>query len=88
MSLHRYSLIPSSLKQFPTSLFQGISEDHLSGTSMDLLGPLLFFLDRNALAQLDREALKLRLEDLRQYCMPSDSFREMAALLTERRMLG
>ncbi|KAL7854456.1 hypothetical protein SRHO_G00166460 [Serrasalmus rhombeus] len=66
----------------------GISEDHLSGTSMDLLGPLLLFLDRDALAQVDREALKLRLEDLREYCMPSDSFREMAALLTERSMLG
>ncbi|XP_037401351.1 stereocilin [Pygocentrus nattereri] len=66
----------------------GISEDPLSGTSMDLLGPLLLFLDRDALAQVDREALKLRLEDLREYCMPFDSFREMAALLTERSMLG
>lgn len=55
---------------------------------MDLLGPLLLFLDRDALSHVDREALKLRLEELRQYCMPSDSFREMAALLTERSMLG
>ncbi|XP_072516145.1 stereocilin [Salminus brasiliensis] len=66
----------------------GISEDHLSGASMDLLGPLLLFLDRDALAQVDREALKLRLEDLRQYCMPSESLSEIAALLTERSLLG
>ncbi|XP_053094140.1 stereocilin [Pangasianodon hypophthalmus] len=65
-----------------------IAEDRLSGASMDLLGPLLFFLDRDMLSQVDREALKLRLEDLKQYCMPSDTFREMASLLTERSMLG
>ncbi|XP_027017151.2 stereocilin [Tachysurus fulvidraco] len=65
-----------------------ISEDRISGASMDLLGPLLFFLDRDMLSLVDREALKLRLEDLKQYCMPSDTFREMASLLTERTMLG
>ncbi|KAK3533942.1 hypothetical protein QTP70_034944, partial [Hemibagrus guttatus] len=65
-----------------------IAEDRISGASMDLLGPLLFFLDRDVLSQVDREALKLRLEDLKQYCMPSDTFREMASLLTERTMLG
>ncbi|XP_062869517.1 stereocilin [Trichomycterus rosablanca] len=66
----------------------GISEDRISGASMDLLGPLVFFLDRDVLSQVDREALKLRLEDLRQYCMPPDSFKEVAILLTERSMLG
>ncbi|XP_076880978.1 stereocilin [Brachyhypopomus gauderio] len=66
----------------------GISEDHLSGASMDMLGPLLLFLDDETLARVDREALKLRLEDVRQYCVPSDSFREVAALLTDKRMLG
>ncbi|KAI5609751.1 stereocilin-like [Silurus asotus] len=65
-----------------------IAEDRISGASMDLLGPLLFFLDRDTLSQVDREALKLRIEDLKQYCMPSDTFREMASLLTERNMLG
>ncbi|TSL68171.1 Stereocilin [Bagarius yarrelli] len=65
-----------------------IAEDRISGASMDLLGPLLFFLDRDMLSQVDREALKLRLEDLKQYCMPSDTFREMASLFTERSMLG
>ncbi|XP_026860340.2 stereocilin [Electrophorus electricus] len=66
----------------------GISKGHLSGASLDMLGPLLLFLDMETLAQVDREALKLRLEDIRQYCMPSDSFREMATLLTQKRMLG
>ncbi|KAG9266572.1 stereocilin-like [Astyanax mexicanus] len=66
----------------------GISDDRVSGASMDRLGPLLLFLDRDALAKVDREALKLRLEELKQYCMPSDSFREIASLLTERSMLG
>ncbi|XP_053369543.1 stereocilin [Clarias gariepinus] len=65
-----------------------IAEDRISGASMDLLGPLLFFLDRDTLSQVDRDALKLRLEDLKQYCMPTDIFREMASLLTERNMLG
>ncbi|KAF5906160.1 stereocilin-like, partial [Clarias magur] len=65
-----------------------IAEDRISGASMDLLGPLLFFLDRDTLSQVDRDALKLRLEDLKQYCMPADIFREMASLLTERNMLG
>lgn len=65
-----------------------IAEDRISGASMDLLGPLLFFLDRDMLSQVDREALKLRIEDLKQYCMPSDIIREVASLLTERSMLG
>lgn len=55
---------------------------------MDMLGPLLPFLDRDVLADIDREALKLRLEELKQYCLPSDSFRQISALLTERSMLG
>lgn len=68
--------------------YQMIADDRISGASMDLLGPLLFFLDRDVLSQVDREAMKLRLEDLKLYCMPSDTFREMASLLTERTMLG
>ncbi|KAA0722866.1 Stereocilin Precursor [Triplophysa tibetana] len=66
----------------------GISENGLTGVSMDMLGPLLPFLDRDVLADIDREALKPRLEELKQYCLPSDSFRQISALLTERSMLG
>ncbi|XP_051569611.1 stereocilin-like [Myxocyprinus asiaticus] len=66
----------------------GISEDDLTGASMDMLGPLLPFLDRDLLAHADREALKLRLEELKQYCLPPDSLRQISALLTERSMMG
>ncbi|KTG07483.1 hypothetical protein cypCar_00006474 [Cyprinus carpio] len=66
----------------------GISENGLTGASMDMLGPFLPFQDRDVLAHIDREALKLRLEELKQYCLLSDTFRQIAALLTERSMLG
>ncbi|XP_030620966.1 stereocilin [Chanos chanos] len=66
----------------------GISEDRLSGASVDLLGPFLPFLDRDVFSQIDREALKVRLEELREYCLPSDSRREIATLLTDRSVLG
>lgn len=55
---------------------------------MDMLGPLLPFLDSDVLSHMDREALKLQLEELKQYCFPSDTFRQISALLTERSMLG
>nr|XP_021327527.1 stereocilin-like isoform X2 [Danio rerio] len=66
----------------------GISEDGLTGVSLDILGPLLPFLDRDVLDDIDRDALKLRLEELKQYCLPSDTFRQISALLTEKSMLG
>ncbi|XP_077084041.1 stereocilin isoform X1 [Siphateles boraxobius] len=66
----------------------GISEDGLTGSVMDMLGPLLPFLDSDVLSHMDREALKLQLEELKQYCFPSDTFRHISALLTERGMLG
>ncbi|XP_065150525.1 stereocilin [Paramisgurnus dabryanus] len=66
----------------------GISEEGLNGASMDMLGPLLPFLDSDLLAEIDRDALKLHLEELKHYCLPSDSFRQISALLTERSMLG
>jgi len=55
---------------------------------MDMLGPLLPFLDSDVLSHIDREALKLQLGELKQYCFPSDTFRQISALLTERSMLG
>ncbi|XP_073764202.1 stereocilin isoform X1 [Danio rerio] len=66
----------------------GISDDGLTGVSLDILGPLLPFLDRDVLDDIDRDALKLRLEELKQYCLPSDTFRQISALLTEKSMLG
>uniref|UniRef100_A0A8B9KWZ5 Stereocilin-like n=1 Tax=Astyanax mexicanus TaxID=7994 RepID=A0A8B9KWZ5_ASTMX len=85
------SILPL-LPHLPVSHFQQLTSQQVDNkylsASMDRLGPLLLFLDRDALAKVDREALKLRLEELKQYCMPSDSFREIASLLTERSMLG
>ncbi|XP_073692811.1 stereocilin-like [Garra rufa] len=84
----------SELLQFITKLpgglrpGLGIPENGLTGASMDMLGPFLPFLDRDVLSHMDREALKLRLEELKQYCLPSDTFRQIAALLTERTMMG
>ena len=55
---------------------------------MDLLGPLLPFLDRDTLGLVDRGALGLRLDELRGYCLPRDTQRDIANLLTERALLG
>lgn len=55
---------------------------------MDLLGPLLPFLDRDTLGLVDRGALGLRLDELRGYFLPWDTLKEMAALLTGRDLLG
>ena len=55
---------------------------------VDLLGPLLPFLDRDTLGLVDRGALGLRLDELRGYCLPRDTQRDIANLLTERALLG
>ncbi|XP_034143258.1 stereocilin [Esox lucius] len=67
---------------------QGLPEVGLSGAALDLLGPLLPFLDRDTLALVDQRALGLRLDELRGYCFPQDTLRDMAALLTGRDLLG
>ncbi|XP_045075601.1 stereocilin [Coregonus clupeaformis] len=67
---------------------QGLAEGELRGASVDLLGPLLPFLDRDTLGLVDRGALGLRLDELRGYCLPWDTLRDMAALLTGRDLLG
>lgn len=69
-------------------LLQGISQQGLTGSSLDLLGPLLPFLDRDTLRLVDREALRLRLEELKGYCVPRDSLRDMASLITDKALLG
>ncbi|XP_031685308.1 stereocilin [Oncorhynchus kisutch] len=67
---------------------QGLAEGELRGASVDLLGPLLPFLDRDTLGLVDRGALGLRLDELRGYCLPWDTLKDMAALLTGRDLLG
>ncbi|KAI1889762.1 hypothetical protein AGOR_G00166270 [Albula goreensis] len=63
-------------------------EDSISGAALDLLGPLFLFLDRDTFRQVDREALRLRLEDLKAYCLPKDILIEVASILTDRGLFG
>uniref|UniRef100_A0A3Q3IMP4 Stereocilin LRR domain-containing protein n=1 Tax=Monopterus albus TaxID=43700 RepID=A0A3Q3IMP4_MONAL len=52
------------------------AEDKIDGTTLDALGPLLPFLDRDTLALVDRGALALRLEDMRSFCFPKEALRD------------
>ncbi|CDQ61932.1 unnamed protein product [Oncorhynchus mykiss] len=66
----------------------GLAERELRVASVDLLGPLLPFLDRDTLGLVDRGALGLQLDELRGYCLPWDTLKDLAALLTGRDLLG
>ncbi|KAG7468151.1 hypothetical protein MATL_G00139840 [Megalops atlanticus] len=63
-------------------------EEGILGAALDLLGPLLLFLDRETLGQVDREAMRLRLEDLKGYCLPQDVLPEITRVLTDRGLFG
>ncbi|CAJ1049138.1 stereocilin [Xyrichtys novacula] len=65
-----------------------LAADEIDGTVLDILGPLLPFLDRDSLALVDRGALALRLEEMRDFCLPKEALRDISALLTQRDMLG
>ena len=68
---------------------QGITqEESIPGAALDLLGPLLPFLDRDMFGRVNREALRLRLEDLKGYCLPRDILTEIAKVLTDRGLFG
>lgn len=69
---------------------QGFSlgEGMIDGALLDVLGPLLPFLDRDSLALVDREALALRLEEMRSFCLPKEALRDISDLLTQRDLLG
>ena len=73
-----------SLQASPRALAEGV----LQGASLDLLGPLVPFLERGTLALVDRQALMVRLDDLRGYCWPSDTLGGLGPLLGERTLLG
>ncbi|XP_028823840.1 stereocilin-like [Denticeps clupeoides] len=86
LNFHEFLLLPGH-KQ--TALAEKAVEVlGLSGSSLDRLGPLLPFLDRDSFVLVDRGALKLRLEELRSFCLPSDRVRDVAAALTEEAVLG
>uniref|UniRef100_A0A3B4YMY7 Stereocilin-like n=1 Tax=Seriola lalandi dorsalis TaxID=1841481 RepID=A0A3B4YMY7_SERLL len=62
-------------------------EEEIDGTTLDILGPLLPFLDRDSLALVDRRALALRLEEMRGFCLPKEALRDISALLTQKDLL-
>ncbi|XP_053177657.1 stereocilin [Scomber japonicus] len=64
------------------------AEGVIDGNTLDLLGPLLPFLDRDSLALVDRGALALRLEEMRSFCLPKEALRDISTLLTQTDLLG
>ncbi|XP_029282086.1 LOW QUALITY PROTEIN: stereocilin [Cottoperca gobio] len=64
------------------------AEGEIDGTTLDVLGPLLPFLDRDSLSLVDRGAVALRLEEMRSFCLPKEALRDISALLTQKELLG
>ncbi|XP_058855169.1 stereocilin-like [Acipenser ruthenus] len=81
---HKQSILAEKARLILVSVF---SQGGILGVSMDLLGPLLPFLDLGVLG-VHREALLLRLDEVKGYCLPRDALPEIGQLLTERGMLG
>ncbi|KAM4597444.1 stereocilin [Fundulus diaphanus] len=71
-----------------SELGSSLSEGKIDGTLLDLLGPLVPFLDRDSLGLVDRGALALRLEEMRSFCLPKEALRDISDLLTQRDLLG
>nr|XP_046241689.1 stereocilin [Scatophagus argus] len=71
-----------------TELGSSQAAGEINGTTLDILGPLLPFLDRDSLALVDRGALALRLEEMRSFCFPKEALRDIGALLTQKDLLG
>ncbi|XP_076595339.1 stereocilin [Chaetodon auriga] len=71
-----------------TELGSSQAEGEIDGATLDVLGPLLPFLDRDSLALVDRGALALRLEEMQSFCLPKEVLRDIAALLTQKDLLG
>ncbi|KAF0043246.1 hypothetical protein F2P81_004583 [Scophthalmus maximus] len=64
------------------------AEEEIDGTTLDALGPLLPFLDRDSLALVNSGALTLRLEEMRSFCLPKEALRDISSLLTQKDLLG
>ncbi|XP_061600071.1 stereocilin [Cololabis saira] len=71
-----------------TEVGSSLAEELIDGALVDVLGPLLPFLDRDSLALVDRGALALRLEEMRNYCLPGESLRDFSDILTQKDLLG
>ncbi|KAK0150058.1 Stereocilin [Merluccius polli] len=68
--------------------FKSLTEGEIEGDTLDLLGPLAPFLERGTLSLVDREDFTVRLDDVRGYCLPRETLRDLSTLLTERKLLG
>lgn len=64
------------------------ADREIDGTTLDTLGPLVPFLDRDSLALVDRKALVLRLEEMQNFCLPKEALKDISSLLTHRDLLG
>ncbi|KAM8894922.1 stereocilin isoform 3-T3 [Spinachia spinachia] len=64
------------------------AEWEIDGTTLDVLGPLLPFLDRDSLALVDRGALAVRLEEMKSFCLPKEALNDISALFTQKDLLG
>ncbi|XP_029987138.1 stereocilin isoform X2 [Sphaeramia orbicularis] len=65
-----------------------LADGEIDGSTLDFLGPLLPFLDRDSLSLVDRGALALRLEEMRNFCLPKEALRDVGVLLTKKDLLG
>ncbi|KAL4641889.1 stereocilin-like [Arapaima gigas] len=67
----------------------GVSkEGSITGATLDRLGPLMAFLDQNIFGRVEREALRLRLDEIKGFCLPQGTIEEIGRILTEKDMLG
>lgn len=82
--------IPPHQVHWVYSRLQGSSrvDKEIDGTTLDTLGPLVPFLDRDSLARVDRKALALRLEEMQNFCLPKEALKDISSLLTQRDLLG
>ncbi|XP_029430365.1 stereocilin [Rhinatrema bivittatum] len=60
----------------------------ITGEILDVLGPLVGFLEEESVSQLNKESLSLRLEDLKMLCLPEEFAQQLGRLLTEESVLG
>ncbi|XP_069077544.1 stereocilin [Pleurodeles waltl] len=64
------------------------SDPEISGEVLDLLGPLVGFLDKESINKVNKENLLLRLDDLKMFCLSEEFTEQLGRLLTEESMLG
>ncbi|XP_025068268.1 stereocilin [Alligator sinensis] len=84
LPLHRRTALARRALQ----LLRSPLEPEIPGEVLDLLGPLLGFLDRDSAARIRPESLLLRLETLQGACLSDEFATTLGQLLLSRRALG